>query len=138
MKGALDRLHQRQRRVVHRAYGNAMSLYEATLQGLVDATGDGRSYRQDEQPVVTRLKPGEVYAVRCEDRPDYYRTVLIKRVELTGGFQVLVSNPVYGNTPDGIQEVPQEQVFKQMRELNAGTSMASLNAFPFNPGEGKF
>ena len=108
-----------------------MSLYEPNAQGLVDArAGDGRSYRQDDQPVVTRLKPGEVYAVRCRDRPDYFRIVLIKRVELTGGFQVMVSNPVYGNTPDGVQEDPQEQVFKQMRELNAGTSMASLNAFP--------
>ena len=137
MKGIYKRFIDKQKRRAETQFCNEMASYSEVLKQLT-AVGDGKSYRQDEQPLTTRLKPGEVYAVRCEDRPEYYRTVLLKKVELTGGIQVMVSNPVYGDTPDGIQEVPQEQVFKQMRELNAGTSMASLNAFPFNPGEGKF
>ena len=137
MKGIYKRFIDKQKRRTETQLCNEMASYAEVLKQLT-AVGDGKSYRQDEQPLTTRLKPGEVYAVRCDDRPDYYRTVLLKKVELTGGIQVMVSNPVAGETPDGIQEVPQEQVFKQMRELNAGTSMASLNAFPFNPGEGKF
>ena len=43
---------------------SAMSFYEQTLQQVVDATGDGKSYRDDPQPLTTRLKAGEVYAVR--------------------------------------------------------------------------
>ena len=41
---------------------SAMSFYEQTLQQVVDATGDGKSYRDDPQPLTARLKAGEVYA----------------------------------------------------------------------------
>ena len=45
---------------------SAMSFYEQTLQQVVDATGDGKSYRDDPQPLTARLKAGEVYAVRWD------------------------------------------------------------------------
>ena len=138
MKGTYQRFLNREKRRRESAMVNEMTAHTQMLKHLVDAAGDGKSYRQDEQPLTTRLKVGEVYAVRAQDANNFFRTVLIKRVELTGGYQLLVSNPVFGSTPPGMQEVSQEQVFKQMRELNAGTSMASLNAFPFNPGEGRY
>ena len=78
-----------------------------------------------------RLKPNEVYAVRALDRPDYYRTVMIKKNQMNGQFQMLISNPVYGTTPPGIDEVSQEQVFKQMREMNAQMIQGKdFDAFP--------
>ena len=111
---------------------SAMSFYEQTLQQVVDATGDGKSYRDDPQPLTARLKPSEVYAVRCPDSRHYYRTVMLKRNDLTGKFQVFISNPVYGDTPPGMDEVAQEVVFKQMREMNAGmVAGADFKAFPF-------
>ena len=38
---------------------------------------------------------------------------------MTGAFQILISNAIYGTIPHGIDEVSQEQVFKQMRDMNA-------------------
>ena len=111
---------------------SAMSFYEQTLSQVVDATGDGKTYRDDPQPLTARLKAGEVYSVRCPDSTRYYRTVMLKRNDLTGKFQVFISNPVYGDTPPGMDEVTQEVVFKQMREMNAGmVAAAELDAFPF-------
>ena len=54
---------------------------------------------------------------------------MIKANSYTGGFRTLISNAVYGSTPPQMQEVSQEQVFKQMREMNGNTQ--NLNAFPF-------
>ena len=75
---------------------SAMSFHEQTLQQVVDATGDGKSYRDDPQPLTTRLKAGEVYAVRCPDSTRYYRSVMLKRNDLTGKFQVFISNRFMG------------------------------------------
>jgi hypothetical protein len=128
MKGAYKRLRQRQ---ALRSYNHSMALYEQTLKTLVDATGDGKSYRQGNQELVFHLKPNQVYAVRCEDRQDYYRTVMIKEMPLNGRFQALISNPVYGLTPPGIQEVSQIQLFKKIRDINAALTTTDLKAFPY-------
>lgn len=121
-----------QQRQALRSYHQSISLYEQTLKRLVDATGDGRSYRQGEQDLVFRLNPNQVYAVRCPDRDDYYRTVMIKTNPLSGGFQTLISNPVYGLTPPGIQEINQIQLFKQIREMNSTFTIANIKAFPYS------
>ena len=85
------------------------------------------------QNLNIRIKPGEVVAVRALDDPNYFRTVFIKPNPYTSGFQVIISEPpVYGEIPDGMREVSQVQVYKQMREMNAGLVMTNnLNAFPF-------
>ncbi|WP_353291976.1 hypothetical protein [Synechococcus sp. M16CYN] len=78
-----------------------------------------------------------MYAVRAQDDKRFYRTVMIKKNQLNGGFQTLVSNPVMGTIPDGIQEVPQEQVFKQMRDMNSSmVTGQDLKAFPFTGAMG--
>ena len=76
-----------------------MTHYTRTLQRLVEVSGDGKSYRDDKRPLNIRLKPIDVYAVRALDNPDYYRTIMIKKNQLNGGFQTLISNPVYGSIP---------------------------------------
>ena len=81
------------------------------------------------QNLNIRIKPGEVVAVRALDDDRYYRTVLIKANPYTRGFQTMISNPVMGEIPDGMREVSQNQVFKQMREMNGNSH--HLNAFPF-------
>ena len=116
MKGMYARYQQRQAKKIFPA---AMEVYAETLNHLTQASGGGGVLRQDDRPLNIRLKPNEVYAVRALDRPDYYRTVMIKKNQMNGQFQMLISNPVYGTTPPGIDEVSQEQVFKQMREMNA-------------------
>ena len=109
-----------------------MTFYQQVLQKVVDASGDGKSYRDDTRALTSRLKVGEVYAVRTIDDDRYYKTVMLKKNDLTGKFQVFISNPVYGDTPPQMDEVTQEVVFKQMREMNAGmVADAELKAFPF-------
>ena len=111
-----------------------MACYEQVLQQVVDATGDGKSYREDPRPLTARLKPNEVYAVRCNDNNDYWKSVMLKRNELSGKFQIFISNPVYAAIPPGMEEVSSEQMFKQMREMNAGLVVdTDLQAFPY-PG----
>ena len=102
-----------------------------TLNHLTQASGGGGVLRQDDRPLNIRLKPNEVYAVRALDRPDYYRTSDDQKNQMNGQFQMLISNPVYGTTPPGIDEVSQEQVFKQMREMNAQMIQGKdFDAFP--------
>ena len=128
MKGQYKRFMQRQ---TTRSFTDSMSSYVHILEQLTDASGDGRSYRDDPRPLNVRLKPNEVYAVRCQDDDRYWKSVMIKRNELSGKFQTLISNAVYGDPGPGIQEVSQEQVFKQMREMNAGmVTGTDLKAFP--------
>ena len=129
MKGAHKRFQKRQE---ERPLYATMSLYEQTLNKLVQATGDGKTYRDDPRALVPRLKPNEVYAVRAKDDSRYFRTIMIKKTQMNNAFQTLISNPVMGEIPEGIQEVSQEQVFKQMREMNASMiSGQDLQAFPF-------
>ena len=114
-----------------RGLSPSMTHYTRTLQRLVEVSGDGKSYRDDTRPLNIRLKPNDVYAVRALDNPDYYRTIMIKKNQLNGGFQILISNPVYGSIPPQMQVVSQEQVFKQMREMNAKmVTGKELDAFP--------
>ena len=128
MKGMYARYQQRQARKIFPA---AMEVYAETLNHLTQASGGSGVLRQDNRPLNIRLKPNEVYAVRALDRPDYYRTVMIKKNQMNGQFQMLISNPVYGTTPPGIDEVSQEQVFKQMREMNAQMIQGKdFDAFP--------
>ena len=132
MKGAHHRYLERSAK---KSFHKSISLYEQTLNRMVDAIGDGRNYRQDERTLVRRLKPNEVYAVLCQDDSRYWRSVLIKANPMTGGFRFLITNPVYGDPPPQMDVVPQEQVFKQMREMNAG-NLQSLNAFPHRGASG--
>ena len=126
MKGQLKRFRERQQQVIKRSYTNAVSIYEQTLQQVVSAAPGGQ--RQDERELVSKMRPGVVYAMRCPDQPeDYYRTIYLKTNPLTGDLQTLVSNAVYGSTPPGMDEVSPEQVTKQQRDRN----FTNLNAFPF-------
>ena len=118
MKGLQQRFRERQKTQQGRRTAPAMATYAEALRTVSESTG-GRSYRQGDGALVQRLKPGVVYAVKTPDSDAYYRTVLLKKVPMTGAFQILISNAVYGTIPPGIDEVPQEQVFKQMRDINA-------------------
>jgi len=106
-----------------------MRHYTAMLKKLVETSGDGRSYSQNNQNLTRNIKVGEVVAVRCPDNERYYRTILLKKLPHASGHQALISNAVYGDIPDGMPEVKQEQVFRRIRELNA-TTIGTLDAFP--------
>ena len=131
MKPSLRRL---QEQYGQKHMNPAMAVYANALQKFVDAKGDGKSYRDDRRPLNIKMKPNEVYAVIAQDDDRYYRTVTMKPNQLTNGFSLMVSNPVYGDPPPGIQVVSQHSVFKQMREMNA---FQSLEAFPFKGRDGR-
>ena len=48
---------------------------------------------------------GKEFYVRCPDNSKYFRTVYIKRNPITGLINRMMSNPVYGEPPDGIPEM---------------------------------
>ena len=112
-----------------------MAHYKATLRQLTEVSGDGLRRRQDSRKLNRTIRIGEVVAIRCPDNEDYFRTILIKENPFSKGHQALISNAVYGNTPFGMEEVAQEQVFKRIRELNATTASTALDAFPHGTGK---
>ena len=130
MKGQLERFRKKQRRQTVNSYPNGMEAYARTLKHLVEASGNGSVPSAAKEKLVPRLKANEVYGVICPDNKDYYRTVMIKTVPLTGGFQTFISNPVYGTVPDHMQIADSAQVFKQMRDMNSSMSLTSMEAFP--------
>ena len=134
MKGSYQRFMQRH---ATRTYGRTMSLYEQAMDQLVKASGDGRPVRQDTRELNQTIRVGEVVAVKAQDRDHYYRTVLIKKIDFNNRHQAMISNPVYGEIPDGIREVSQDQVFKRIRDLNAETTETNLDAFPYFKIEGE-
>ena len=134
MKGSYQRFMTRH---ATRTYGRTMSLYEQAMDQLVKASGDGRPLRQDTRKLNRILRVGEVYAVKAQDRDHYYRTVLIKKIDFDNRHQVLISNPVFGQIPPGMEVVDQEQVFKRIRDLNAAVTETSLDAFPHFKIEGE-
>ena len=134
MKGSYQRF---MRRNATRTYGRTMNLYEQALDQLVKASGDGRPIRQDSRKLNRILRVGEVYAVKAQDRDNYYRTVLIKKIDFDNRHQVLISNPVYGSVPPGMEVVDQERVFKRIRDLNAAVTETNLDAFPYFKMEGE-
>ena len=138
MKGTYNRFKQRQQRREQTVLCNEMATYAEVLKQLTDVAGDGKSFRQDNQPLQRRIRPNEVVAVICDDNQDYFRTIRLQKNELTGGFTPQVSLPIYGSVPPSMEVVSQEQAHKQLRELNGYGSLSSLNAFPFFNGGGKY
>lgn len=130
MKGARKRFQQRR---FSDSCFTVMDLYEQALSSLVGATGDGQSYGREHQDLIIRLQPNQVAAVKCADSENYYRTVMIKVNPLTNGYRTLVSNPVYGEVPDGLMEITAENLLKQMRDMNSVLSYSDFEAFPY-PG----
>ena len=49
---------------------------------------------------------GKYYFVRCSDNSNYFKTVRVVRNLMTGNLQTQMSNPVYGEPPEGIPEMP--------------------------------
>ena len=49
---------------------------------------------------------GKIYFSYCPDNKDYYRTIRILKNYLNGGLQSQISNPVYGNPPPDMPEIP--------------------------------
>ena len=62
---------------------------------------------------------GKEFYVRCPDNSKYFRTVYIKRNAITGNMQSSLSNPVYGEPPDGIPELPHNMRTKLMSMSNS-------------------
>ena len=62
---------------------------------------------------------GKEFYVKCPDDSRYFRTVYLKRNPMTGNMQTQMSNPVYGEPPDGIPELPELMKTKLMSCSNS-------------------
>ena len=127
MKGTHQRYLQR---TAQKTFDRSMAVYEQVLDQVVKASGDGKTYRQDQQELNKTIAVGEPVVVRCEDAPSYFRTILIRKNDFSSSYQALISNVVPGSSPPEMREVSQEQVFRRIRELNATTTSTDLRAFP--------
>ena len=132
MKGTHQRYLQR---TAQKTFDRSMAVYEQVLDQVVKASGDGKTYRQDQQELNKTIPVGEPVVVRCEDNPAYFRTILIRKNDFSSSYQALISNVTPGSSPPEMREVSQEQVFRRIRELNATTTSTDLRAFPV-PVEG--
>jgi hypothetical protein len=48
---------------------------------------------------------GKTYYAICPDNENYYRTIYIRHNPFTNALQPMISNPVYGVVPDGIEAI---------------------------------
>ena len=127
MKGIHKRFLERQN---HKSISKPMDVYESALNDLTK--GSIKQNHIDTDNLNQRLKTNDVYAVKCPDDDRYFRSVMVKKNSMSGEFQVLITNPVYGDVPPQMTLVSQEQLYKQMREMNANlVNTQSLKAFPF-------
>ena len=62
---------------------------------------------QDTKQLVPNLQSqiGQVYYSKCPDDSRYYKTILIKHNPFTNALQPLMSNPIFGEPPDGMSEI---------------------------------
>ena len=65
---------------------------------------------------------GKVYAVKCPDDNRYHKTIHVNQNPFTGNLQSRVSNPIFGEIPDGIPI---------MHELMRSKLMSMNNVLPF-------
>ena len=127
MKGAHKRFLERQK---YKSISSPMDVYESALNNLTK--GSIRPNSIDTDNLNQRLKINDVYAVKCPDDDRYFRSVMVKKNPMSSGFQVLITNPVFADVPPQMTLISQENLFKQMREMNANlVNTQSLQAFPF-------
>ncbi len=62
---------------------------------------------------------GKIYWSRCEDNPNYFRTVRIARNPMTGNIQPQISNITPGNPPPDMDEIPPLMKRKLLSTSNA-------------------
>ena len=134
MKGSYQRYVERELNRARTANENQMLRYQKTLKQVADAVGTTMPFQKAPEEVEQQIRPNTVYAVRCSDREEYYRTVYLKPNPFTSNLDLLISNPVYGDPTDGMPLVSPEAVLKRKRDTN----LQALNAFPFNRDGGKF
>ena len=127
MKGAHKRFLESQKR---KTISTQMDVYKSALDTLTQ--GSIKQNQIDTDNLNQQLKVNDVYAVKCPDDDRYFRSVMIKKNPMSSGFQVLITNPVYGDVPPQMTLVSQEHLYKQMRDKNASlVNTQSLQAFPF-------
>ena len=134
MKGSYQRYVERELNRARTANENQMLRYQETLKKVADAVGTTVPFKSAPEGVEQQIRPNTVYAVRCSDREEYYRTVYLKPNPFTSNLDLLISNPVYGDPTPEMPLVSPEAVLKRKRDTN----LQSLNAFPFNRDGGKF
>ena len=67
---------------------------------------DVRQERTQIQAKQWNSQIGKIYFHRCEDNPKYFRSIRIAHNPFTNALQPQVSNPVYGEPPEGLTELP--------------------------------
>ena len=67
------------------------------------------------QRTVGRSMAGQTFYSLCPDNEKYYRTVFVRFNPFTNAMQPMISNPVYGIPPDGMQPIDKRVLASMMR-----------------------
>ena len=84
---------------------------------------DARQLKTHQDSINSGTQIGRIYWNRCEDNPNYFRTIRIVRNAMTGHIQTQISNITAGEPPDGMEEIP---------ATLKSRLMSCNNALPFN------
>ncbi len=76
--------------------------------------------RQDAKQWNSQI--GKIYYHRCEDNPNYFRSIRIWHNPWTGANQPQISEAVYGEPPDNLEPIPKLMLSRLMR-------LQSMSAF---------
>ena len=82
---------------------------------------DVRQERTQLQAKQWNSQIGKIYFNRCEDNPKYFRTIRIQHNPFTNSNQPQISNPVYGEPPAELEQIPPLMLSRLMRIQNMST-----------------
>ena len=83
---------------------------------------DSRQLQMHKDAAAGNSQVGKIYWSRCEDNPNYFRTIYLHRNIFTGNIEPKVSNITPGTPPSGMEEIP---------PLMKNRLMSMNNALPY-------
>tara|TARA_A100001201_G_scaffold32694_1_gene35211 strand:+ start:603 stop:1124 length:522 start_codon:yes stop_codon:yes gene_type:complete len=76
---------------------------------------EDRNNKNAAQRMMGKSLAGQVFYNTCDDNSDYYRTIFIRFNPFTNAMQPMISNPIYGTPPDGMQPINKMMLARMMR-----------------------
>ena len=80
---------------------------------------DTRQLQMHNDAAAGNSQVGKIYWSRCDDNPNYFRTIRIARNPFTGNIQPQISNITAGSPPPDMEELPPLMRNKLMSGNNA-------------------
>ncbi len=80
---------------------------------------DSRQLQMHKDAAAGNRQVGKIYGSRCDDNPNYFRTIRIARNPFTGNIQPQISNLTAGSPQPDMEELPPLLKHRLMRMNHA-------------------